>query len=71
MSFLAHTYEYRHPSADVTHRQLVESGQGTVDMTSRYLGLVVVPSYAIVKIELEQFASQVRPETGPRKPLVV
>ncbi|KND91387.1 N-alpha-acetyltransferase 38-A, NatC auxiliary subunit [Tolypocladium ophioglossoides CBS 100239] len=63
---LAHTYEYRHPSADTVHRQLVETGEGTVDMTSRYLGLVVVPGHHIVKMELEQFASQVKPEVGSR-----
>lgn len=40
-------------------------------MTSRYLGLVVVPGHHIVKMELEQFASQVKPEAGSRKPLVV
>ncbi|KAL2270221.1 hypothetical protein VTJ83DRAFT_2405 [Remersonia thermophila] len=31
-----------------------------LDMTSRYLGLVVVPGKHIVKIEVEEFASQVR-----------
>lgn len=30
------------------------------NMTSRYLGLVVVPGEYITKIELEQFASQVK-----------
>ncbi|KAM7208091.1 hypothetical protein V8F20_001637 [Naviculisporaceae sp. PSN 640] len=37
------------------------NGTGTVklDMTSRYLGLVVIPGQHIVKIELEEFASQV------------
>lgn len=29
-------------------------------MTSRYLGLVVVPGKHIVKIEVEEFASQLR-----------
>jgi hypothetical protein len=29
-------------------------------MTSRYLGLVVVPGEYIVKIEVEEFASQMR-----------
>jgi hypothetical protein len=29
-------------------------------MTSRYLGLVVIPGHHIVKMEVEQFASQVR-----------
>lgn len=32
----------------------------TLDMTSRYLGLVVVPGHHIVKMEVEQFASQMR-----------
>ncbi|PNY28590.1 N-alpha-acetyltransferase 38-A, NatC auxiliary subunit [Tolypocladium capitatum] len=63
---LAHTYEYRHPSADTVHRQLWKTGEGTVDMTSRYLGLVVVPGHHIVKVELEQFASQAKPEAGSR-----
>ena len=29
-----------------------------MDMTSRYLGLVVVPGQHIVRIEVEEFASQ-------------
>ena len=45
-----------------------------LDMTARYLGLVVVPGKHIVKIEVEEFASQMRkqeplgvgaPATGP------
>lgn len=58
---LANTYKYRHPSADTVHRHLHETPKGavTVDMTSRYLGLVVVPGCHVVKMELEQFASQV------------
>ncbi|KAK0618078.1 hypothetical protein B0T17DRAFT_509637 [Bombardia bombarda] len=31
-----------------------------MDMTSRYLGLVVVPGRHIVKIEVEEFASQMK-----------
>jgi hypothetical protein len=31
-----------------------------LDMTSRYLGLVVVPGKYIVRIEVEEFASQMR-----------
>jgi N-alpha-acetyltransferase 38, NatC auxiliary subunit len=31
-----------------------------LDMTSRYLGLVVVPGEYITKIEVEEFASQMR-----------
>ncbi|KJZ77445.1 hypothetical protein HIM_03169 [Hirsutella minnesotensis 3608] len=59
---LAHTYEYRQPSADNVHRQLRETAEGTVavEMTSRYLGLIVIPGHHIVKMELEQFASQLK-----------
>ncbi|KAI1392764.1 uncharacterized protein F4822DRAFT_425971 [Hypoxylon trugodes] len=64
---LSLTYEYRQPS----QQKLAEaaaaaaaagSGQATVtaDMTSRYLGLVVIPGEHIVKMEVEQFASQMR-----------
>ncbi|KAI1205370.1 Sm-like ribonucleoprotein [Annulohypoxylon truncatum] len=60
-------YEYRQPS----QQKLAEaaaaaaaSGSGketvTADMTSRYLGLVVVPGEHIVKMEVEEFASQVK-----------
>ncbi|UNI23542.1 hypothetical protein JDV02_009360 [Purpureocillium takamizusanense] len=64
---LAHTYEYRQPSDERVRRHLAEEqeaaaaeGSTTValDMTSRYLGLIVVPGHHIVKMELEQFASQ-------------
>jgi hypothetical protein len=40
--------------------QISESNTVKVDMTSRYLGLVVVPGEHIVKIEVEEFASQMR-----------
>ncbi len=33
-------------------------------MTSRYLGLVVVPGEYIVRIEVEEFASQVNSKRG-------
>jgi hypothetical protein len=35
-------------------------------MTSRYLGLVVVPGEYIRKIEVEDFASQVKESEGER-----
>ncbi|KAH7321264.1 LSM domain-containing protein [Stachybotrys elegans] len=62
---LAHTYEYRQPSAE---RQAEEAekadkasrGTFTLDMTSRYLGLVVIPGQHIVKMEVEKFASQMK-----------
>jgi small nuclear ribonucleoprotein (snRNP)-like protein len=59
---LAQTYEYRQPS-DKQKTEAAEKSSGdtvTLDMTSRYLGLVVVPGHHIVKIESEQFASQMR-----------
>lgn len=36
------------------------TGKVKVDLSSRYLGLVVIPGQYITKIELEEFASQVR-----------
>lgn len=55
---LQHTFEYRMPSAS---SKVVESTAEKVvkNMTSRFLGLVVVPGEYITKIELEQFVSQV------------
>jgi hypothetical protein len=35
-------------------------GKVKLDMISRYLGLVVVPGKYIVKIEVEEFVSQMR-----------
>ena len=35
-------------------------GSVTLDMTSRYLGLVVVPGHHIVKMVVEEFASQMK-----------
>ncbi|KAI0109161.1 hypothetical protein GGR51DRAFT_512980 [Nemania sp. FL0031] len=62
---LSLTYEYRQPSqqklteaaaaAASTNSQTVKA-----DMTSRYLGLVVIPGEHIVKMEVEEFASQVK-----------
>jgi hypothetical protein len=40
--------------------QSMEAGTVKLDMTSRYLGLVVVPGKYIVKMEVEEFASQMR-----------
>lgn len=59
---LAHTYEYRQPSAAKVKDAQDESVGGVVnlDMTSRYLGLVVIPGHHIVKMEVEQFASQMK-----------
>ncbi|KAM0335334.1 hypothetical protein ACHAQA_000379 [Verticillium albo-atrum] len=61
---LAHTYEYRQPSAqqqaDAARGAGVDAASMKMDMTSRYLGLVVVPGEHIVKIEVEEFASQLK-----------
>ncbi|KAI1378679.1 Sm-like ribonucleoprotein [Hypoxylon crocopeplum] len=60
---LSLTYEYRQPSqqklAEAAAANLEKSTMIT-DMTSRYLGLVVVPGQHIVKMEVEEFASQVK-----------
>ncbi|KAM0288040.1 hypothetical protein ACHAQH_000108 [Verticillium albo-atrum] len=61
---IAHTYEYRQPSAqqqaDVTREAGASARSLKMDMTSRYLGLVVVPGEHIVTIEVEEFASQLK-----------
>lgn len=61
---LAHTYEYRQPSAQQLSKAAQEAGSDAksikMDMTHRYLGLVVVPGEHIVRIEKEDFASQLR-----------
>jgi len=62
---LAHTYEYRQPSpqkrAEVAETAAASGAKTvTMDMTSRYLGLVVVPGHHIVKVEVEEFASQMK-----------
>lgn len=60
---LSHTYEYRQPSAQQRAKEAEKtgaSGSVTMDLISRYLGLVVVPGQHINKIELEEFASQMK-----------
>lgn len=62
---LANTYEYREPSAKKRAEAAAKSADEsvTLDMTSRYLGLVVIPGEHIVKMQVEMFASQMRDET--------
>ncbi|KAL2200024.1 hypothetical protein P885DRAFT_58212 [Corynascus similis CBS 632.67] len=65
---LQHTYEYRHPTAQQVANAASATAQGggdqesetklKVDMTSRYLGLVVIPGKYITRIEVEEFLSQ-------------
>jgi N-alpha-acetyltransferase 38, NatC auxiliary subunit len=54
---LAKTYEYRMPTEkakkEAIERQKVGRGVGKADMTSRFLGLVVVPGQHIIKLEVE------------------
>lgn len=59
---LAHTYEYRQPSEEERSAAAMDVSEDKVklDMTSRYLGLVVVPGHHIVKMEVERFASQMK-----------
>ncbi|KAM3084011.1 hypothetical protein ACMFMF_001368 [Clarireedia jacksonii] len=71
---LSHTYEYRFPappraaelsslhpsSSPSTSSPTNKPTTIKKDLTSRYLGLVVVPGEYIRKIELEEFESQVR-----------
>jgi hypothetical protein len=61
---LAYSYEYRQPSSK-ERAQAAEGAHGDtvkVDMSSRYLGLIVIPGHRITKIEVEEFASQTRNE---------
>ncbi|KAH6900247.1 hypothetical protein B0T10DRAFT_600545 [Thelonectria olida] len=59
---LANTYEYRQPTSKQRAEAAEKAGGETValDMTSRYLGLVVVPGHHIIRMEVEQFASQLK-----------
>ncbi|KAG9256034.1 uncharacterized protein F5Z01DRAFT_650871 [Emericellopsis atlantica] len=63
---ISRTHEYRQPSAS-QRAAAAQNSTGTsvtLDMTSRFLGLVVVPGEHIVKMEVEQFASQMRHSTA-------
>lgn len=59
---LSLTHEYRQPSQQKLLEAVASLESDTVraEMTSRYLGLVVVPGEHIVKIEVEEFVSQMR-----------
>lgn len=57
---LQNAYEYRQPSPQKRAEAAVAGAKVTVDMTSRFLGLVVVPGEHIVSMQLEEFASQLR-----------
>ncbi|RDL31116.1 uncharacterized protein BP5553_09905 [Venustampulla echinocandica] len=55
---LGQTFEYRIPPPPKHVEQGAEPV--TVDMASRYLGLVAIPGGCITKIEVEEFASQMK-----------
>ena len=62
---IAQTYEYRHlPAAKSPEGAGSDLADRTnEDVMSRYLGLVVVPGEHILKLEVEEFASQMRNNT--------
>jgi N-alpha-acetyltransferase 38, NatC auxiliary subunit len=55
---LAKTYEYRvsteNAKKEAVERQQAGEGAGKANMTSRFLGLVVVPGQHITKLEVEE-----------------
>jgi hypothetical protein len=65
---LANTFEYRLPSqtavqaaaAETASTSAERAGKFKMDMTSRFIGLVVVPGQHITKIELEENPYQMR-----------
>jgi len=61
---LSQTYEYTPPTspskAELERASLEGKESLKLDMTSRFLGLVVVPGEHIVKIQVEEFASQLK-----------
>lgn len=61
---LQYTYEYRQPSTAQRTKAAAAAGADAasfkMDLLHRYLGLVVVPGEHIVKIEKEDFASQMK-----------
>jgi hypothetical protein len=53
---LSQTFEYRLPPPPTN----IDGEKVALDMSSRYMGLVVVPGQYIEKIEVEEFESQIR-----------
>ncbi|PYH98237.1 hypothetical protein BO71DRAFT_416494 [Aspergillus ellipticus CBS 707.79] len=75
---LASTYEYRLPSPsavrdaatgaeDPAAGSAVDAQNIKVNMTSRFIGLVVVPGQHITKIELEETPQQIRTREALKK----
>ncbi|KAH7327300.1 hypothetical protein BKA65DRAFT_539930 [Rhexocercosporidium sp. MPI-PUGE-AT-0058] len=57
---LSHTYEYRRPPPPKSTPSSSSTSPVVLDMTSRFLGLVVVPGEYITRIEVEEFESQMK-----------
>jgi N-alpha-acetyltransferase 38, NatC auxiliary subunit len=68
---LSNAFEYRAPSKKAEAKaleQMQQTGESsTVNMTSRYMGLIVVPKHQIVKIELEEKRSEVGDQGLPTR----
>ncbi|KUI60492.1 N-alpha-acetyltransferase 38, NatC auxiliary subunit [Cytospora mali] len=66
---LAHTYEYRQPSAQQVAKAAQKAGTDAksikLDMMHRYLGLIVVPGEHIVRIEKEDFDRRGQSSAAP------
>jgi hypothetical protein len=58
---LSQTFEYRLPPPP---KHIAGEEKVTMDMTSRYMGLVVVPGEYIERIEVEEFESQLKGKKG-------
>ncbi|KAG6015291.1 hypothetical protein E4U54_003780 [Claviceps lovelessii] len=56
---LTNTFEYRRPLGTEAQPAVAAAAERPEDMSSRYLGMVVVPGQHVVRMELEEFASQV------------
>jgi N-alpha-acetyltransferase 38, NatC auxiliary subunit len=65
---LSQTFEYRLPSPPKPLFASDGNDKVVLDMTSRYMGLVVVPGEYIERIEVEEFESQVK---GRKRDLLV
>lgn len=73
---LASTFEYRYPVPSAVREAAAANEQGSkntnsqnikLNMTSRFIGLVVVPGQHITKIELEETPEQARVRETLRK----
>lgn len=56
---LATTHEYRYPSSSAlssASRQAVSDDKIKLSMTSRFIGLVVIPGQHITRIELDEYS---------------